>query len=216
MDQITETSPGSSESILALGVGAAVGRAGADGGVFDSVRPDTLLLFFRCGPILVPHTEDRKTAGQRSTTTKVINAAMNSEEESIVKVIISPPPGVVLVRHLLTQPLLTTDSAVSLSDRELQDLLSCQEPPLASLPVSELFLLATTGPGPDPRLSALTLGPPASEGTLSPPDPSGSLPESLLVRPPFRLSEEDTWLIRASGSSAEETGPIQNEFFLLF
>lgn len=40
MDQITETSPGSADSILALSVAAAVDRAGADGGVYilaDSV-----------------------------------------------------------------------------------------------------------------------------------------------------------------------------------
>lgn len=90
------------------------------------------------------------------------------------------------------QPLLNADSAVSFSDRELQDLLSCQEPALGCLPVSELFLRATTGPGPDPRLSGLTLGPVESEGTLRAPGPSGSLPESLLVRLPFRLSEEET------------------------
>lgn len=114
----------------------------------------------------------------------------------------------VLMLHLLMQPLLTGDSAVSFSDRELQDLLSCQEPTLGSLPVSELFLLATTGPGPDPRLSRLTLGPAESKGTLSPPGPSGSLPESLLVRLPFRLSEEETWLIWPSRSSGEEKEKI--------
>lgn len=108
--------------------------------------------------------------------------------------------------HLMMQPLLTGDSAVSFSDRELQDLLSCQEPTLGSLPVSELFLLATTGPGPDPRLSRLILGPADSEGTFSPPGPSGSLPESLLVRLPFRLSEEETWLIWPSRSSREDRG----------
>ena len=100
--------------------------------------------------------------------------------------------------HLLMQPLLTGDSAVSFSDSELQDLLSCHEPTRGSLPVSELFLLATTGPGPDPRRSGLTLGPAESKGTLSPPGPSGSLPESVLVRLLFRLSEEETWLIRPS------------------
>lgn len=117
--------------------------------------------------------------------------------------------------HLMMQPLLTGDSAVSFSDRELQDLLSCQEPTLGSLPVSELFLLATTGPGPDPRLSRLILGPADSEGTFSPPGPSGSLPESLLVRLPFRLSEEETWLIWPSRSSREDRGTF-TEVFLHF
>lgn len=77
----------------------------------------------------------------------------------------------------------------SFSVRELQDLLSCQEPILGSLPVSELLLRATTGPGPDPRRSGPTWAP-APEGTLRPP-----ATESLLAGLPFRLSEDDTWLI---------------------
>lgn len=91
--------------------------------------------------------------------------------------------------HLLTQPLLNSDS---LSVSELQDLLSCQEPTLEVWPVSELFLLGTMGPGPELRLSRLTFGPDESEGALSDPGPSASLPESLLVRCPLRLSVEDT------------------------
>lgn len=100
--------------------------------------------------------------------------------------------GVGEFQHLFTQPLLTGDSAASFSDSELQDLLSCQEPTRGCFPVSELFLRATMGPGPDPRLSELTLG------------ASGSFPESVLVRLPFRLSEEETWLICPSRSSAEK------------
>lgn len=111
--------------------------------------------------------------------------------------------GDTVMLHLSMQPLLTGDSAVSFSHRELQDLLSCQEPTLGSLPLSELFLLATTGPGPDPRLSWLTLGPVVSEGMLCTPGPSASFPESLLHFP-FRLSEEETWLIWPSFSSGEE------------
>lgn len=90
------------------------------------------------------------------------------------------------------QPLLIGDSTVSFSERELQDLLSWHKPVLGSLPVSELFLRATVGPGPDPPLSRLTLGTVASVGVLRIIAPSGSLPESLLVRLPFRLSEEET------------------------
>lgn len=106
--------------------------------------------------------------------------------------------------HLFMQPLLTGDSAVSFSDRELQDLLS--------LPVSELFLRATTGPEPDPRLSGLSLGPAGSDGALSPPGPSGSLPESLLVRLPFRLSEDETWLIRPSSGYQRDRQKPKSRF----
>lgn len=106
------------------------------------------------------------------------------------------------------QPLLTGDSAVSFSHRELQDLLSCHEPTRGPLPVSELFLLATTGPGPDPRLSCWTLGPVRSGGVLCTPGPSASLPEALrLLHFPFRLSEEETWLIWPSFSSEERETP---------
>ncbi|MED6258557.1 hypothetical protein ATANTOWER_008990 [Ataeniobius toweri] len=95
------------------------------------------------------------------------------------------------------QPLLTGDSDVSFSDRELQDLLS----------MSERFLGATAGPGPEPLLSGLTrIIPAASEGALSPLGPSESLPESLLVRLPFKLSEEETWLMCPSRSSGGEKG----------
>ncbi len=118
--------------------------------------------------------------------------------------------------HLLMQPLLIGDSAVSFSDRELQDLLSCQEPTRGPLPVSELFLRATTGPGPDPRLSRLTLGPAESEGMLGTLGPSGSLPESMLVRRPFRLSEEETWLIWPSRSSGEERETFTGWFYSWF
>lgn len=104
--------------------------------------------------------------------------------------------------HLLMQPLLTGDSAVSFSDRELQDLLS--------LPVSELFLRGTTGP--DPRLSGLSLGPAGSDGALSPPGPSGSLPESLLVRLPFRLSEDETWLIWPSSGYQRDRQKPKSRF----
>lgn len=78
MDQITETSPGSSESILALSVGAAVDRAGADGGVcvlsrsgiLDSIRLDAL---FSHVLIILPHTVEqgqKDGKGQRFTTTE--------------------------------------------------------------------------------------------------------------------------------------------------
>lgn len=203
--QTTETSSGSSESILALSVSAAVEQAGADGsacvlagfGVLDSVWLDALLIL-----ISLYHTEEQRRKQSEIHNTRVIK------------------PNVVYCtiegnHHLMMQPLLTGDSAVSFSDRELQDLLSCQEPTLGSLPVSELFLLATTGPGPDPRLSRLILGPADSEGTFSPPGPSGSLPESLLVRLPFRLSEEETWLIWPSRSSREDRGTFA-EVFLHF
>lgn len=85
------------------------------------------------------------------------------------------------------QPLLTGDSAVSFSDMELQDLL-CR-------PESELFLRATAGPGPEARLSGLTRVPAASGGAPSPPGLSELFPESLLVRLPFRLSQDDTWVM---------------------
>lgn len=110
------------------------------------------------------------------------------------------------------QPLASGDSA-SFSDSELQDLLSCQEPTLGSLPGSELFLRGTTGPGPDPRRSGLILGPAESEGTARAAGPSGSLPESLLVRLPFRLSEEETWLIWPS-SEEEKRHTKQNVFLV--
>lgn len=205
--QTTETSSGSSESILALSVSAAVEQAGADGsacvlagfGVLDSVWLDALLIL-----ISLYHTEEH------DTETETVRDSQHSCNQTKCCVLYHRAN-----HHLMMQPLLTGDSAVSFSDRELQDLLSCQEPTLGSLPVSELFLLATTGPGPDPRLSRLILGPADSEGTFSPPGPSGSLPESLLVRLPFRLSEEETWLIWPSRSSREDRGTF-TEVFLHF
>lgn len=74
---------------------------------------------------------------------------------------------------------------MSFSDTELPDCLSCQVPDL-----SELLLLATTGPGPDPRLSPT--GREANVGCDGVTEPSVSFPDSLLAHLPFKLSQDDT------------------------
>lgn len=105
--------------------------------------------------------------------------------------------------YLLLQPLASGGSA-SFPDSELQDRLSCQDPALGVRPGSEPFLRGTTGPGPEPRRSGEGLGPARSEAT--PRAESGSFPESLLVRQPLRLSEEETWLIWPSSGGGERSG----------
>lgn len=110
------------------------------------------------------------------------------------------------------QPLLIRLSTVSFSDRELHDLLCCQEPTRGSLPVSELFLRATMGPGPEPLLSEPALEPVRPEGAFS---PSGSLPESLLVRRLLRLSGEETWLSCPSFPSEGEKTVSEFHLFLI-